>query len=133
MNASSIDPAQVRKFGVVATLFFGGLLAISIWLKKPLTCFLFGFLFLWGLGFLTAPSRLTRVYRIWMRLTHVMGVAMTTVVLCLAFYLVITPAALLKRLFGGRPLPLKPDRRAATYWISRPEPLQSGDRFYKRY
>jgi hypothetical protein len=53
--------------------------------------------------------------------------------LAIAYYVVITPAALLKRLFGGRPLPLSPDPDASTYWVSRDEPAQPKERFYKRF
>jgi hypothetical protein len=38
------------------------------------------------------------------------GRVITTIILTLSYYLVITPAALIKRVFGGRPLPLKPDK-----------------------
>ena len=51
----------------------------------------------------------------------------------LAYYLVITPTALLKRVFGGRPLPTRPDRDAASYWVTRPELAQPKERFIKRY
>ena len=50
-----------------------------------------------------------------------------------AYYLVVTPFGLLKRLFGGRPLPLKPDRNRSSYWAERPEPAQPKERFTKRF
>ena len=49
------------------------------------------------------------------------------------YYLVITPAALIKRLMGGRPLPLKPDKQTESYWVTRAEPSQPRERFIKRY
>jgi hypothetical protein len=49
------------------------------------------------------------------------------------YWVVITPTALLKRLLGGRPLPLRPDRGALSYWIERSEPAQPRERFSKRY
>ena len=57
----------------------------------------------------------------------------TTLILALAYYLVITPAALIKMLFGGRPLPIKPDKKALSYWVDRTEPVQPKERFIKRY
>ena len=47
--------------------------------------------------------------------------------------LLITPVALIKRIFSGRPLPVKPDRDALSYWVARDEPVQPKERFLKRY
>jgi hypothetical protein len=57
----------------------------------------------------------------------------TGLMLTLAYFLVITPAAWLKRIFGGRPLPLKPDREASSYWVEREEAAQPRERFLKRF
>jgi hypothetical protein len=54
-------------------------------------------------------------------------------ILTIFFYFVMTPAALLKRIFGGRPLPVKPDPDAETYWVTRTEPAQPKERFPKRF
>ena len=36
-------------------------------------------------------------------------------------------------LFGGRPLPTKPDKEAMSYWVERTDPAQPEERFLKRY
>jgi hypothetical protein len=64
---------------------------------------------------------------------HWIGTVFTGFILTLAYYLVITPSAWIKRVFGGRPLPLTPDKDAETYWVSRTEPAQPRERFLKRY
>jgi hypothetical protein len=58
---------------------------------------------------------------------------MTVLILSLAYYLVITPSALIKRLSGGAPIPVKPDKEALSYWVDRSEPAQPKERFLKRY
>jgi hypothetical protein len=58
---------------------------------------------------------------------------MTIMMLTLAYYFIITPAALLKRVFGGRPLPLKPDKNISSYWVTRKEPAQPREQFLKRF
>ena len=73
------------------------------------------------------------VYRGWLKVAHFIGRTITLGILTLAYYLVITPFALAKRFFGGRPLPLKPDKAAGTYWVTRTEPAQPKERFLKRY
>ena len=79
------------------------------------------------------PRRLKQVYAAWLTIAHFLGAIVTALVLTLAYYVVITPSALIKRLFGGRPLPVKPDKKASSYWVVRPEPAQPKERFLKRY
>jgi hypothetical protein len=106
---------------------------VGLWKGKPVPTYLFGFLSVFGIGFILMPSRLRPVYARWLTLAHFLGTISTALVLTLAYYLVITPSALIKRLFGGRPLPVKPDRKASSYWVTRQEPAQPRERFLKRY
>jgi hypothetical protein len=46
---------------------------------------------------------------------------------------VITPAALIKRIFGGRPLSTKPDKNVSSYWVTRKEAVQSKEQYLKRF
>lgn len=124
---------ETRKFGIIAFIFFGSLSGLGILVQKPLPTYLFGALSILGLGFVLAPGRLKPVYRVWLNIAHLIGRIVTTLVLALAYYLVITPAALIKRLFGGRPLPMKPDKEAMSYWVTRTESAQAKERFLKRY
>ncbi len=95
--------------------------------------YFFGLLATLGLGFILLPGPLRPVHTVWLKIAHTLGRIITTLVLALAYYLVITPSALLKRIFGGRPLPLKPDRNASSYWVTRDEPAQPKERFLRRY
>lgn len=130
---NSIEKKEVRKFGVIAFLFFGGLFGLSFWLGKPIpTCF-FGFLSFIGLAFILFPKGLQPVYSGWLKISHFIGKSITIVVLTLAYYVVITPSGMIKRIIGGRPIPLKFDKKSPSYWIDRTEPVQSKERFLKRY
>jgi hypothetical protein len=133
MNLNSTNRREIRNFGFVVFIFFGFLCALGLWLKKPLPTYLFGFFTILGSGFIFFPSRLKPTYNAWLKITHFMGKVATAVMLTLAYYLVITPSALLKQIFGGRPLPVKPDKMASSYWINRNEPSQPRERFFKRY
>jgi hypothetical protein len=133
VNSNSTDIKEIRKFGVIALLFFGSLSALGFWTNKPLPNYLFGFLSILGLGFVVIPSPLKPVYNAWLKIAHFIGKIVTTLVLTFAYYLVITPSALIKRLFGGRPLPVKPDSKSSSYWTDRIEPAQPKERFLKRY
>ena len=133
MSSNSIDTREIRKFGVIAFFFFGCLAIIGIWTKKPLPTYLFGFLSLLGMSFVLIPSKTKPVYSLWLRIAHFLGRVVTTVILTLAYYLVITPAALIKRILGGAPLPIKPDKNCPSYWVTREEPAQPKERFFKRF
>ena len=79
------------------------------------------------------PSPLKPIYTAWLKIANFLGRIVTALVLTLAYYMVITPSALIKRLFGGRPLPVKPNKKVSSYWVARTEPAQPKERFLKRY
>ena len=130
---NSTDVKQIRKFGLVAVIFFGSLCAMGIWREKPLPSYLFGALSVLGIGFILIPFQLRPVYAAWLKIAQFIGRVINTLILTLAYYLVITPTALIKRLFSGPVLPLKPDESVLSYWVSREEPVQPKERFFKRY
>jgi hypothetical protein len=133
MNSNSTDKGQIRKFGAAAMLLFGVLLVPAIWREWAVLTILFTILSTTGAALLLLPGHLAPVYRGWITIAHVISQVFTVILLTLAYYLVITPAALLKRLIGGRPLPLKPDPRLTSYWVERNEPVQPRERFEKRF
>ncbi len=133
MSLSSTERKEIRKFGLIALVFFGALFALALWRDKIIPMALFGVLGFMGLLFLALPGPMQPVHAGWLKVAHAIGRTITSIILTLAYYLVITPSAWLKRLFGGRPLPLKPDPDADTYWIEREEPAQPRERFHKRF
>jgi hypothetical protein len=133
MSLSSTDTIQIRKFGIVAFIFFGCLCALGFWNNKPIPTYFFGVLSMLGLAFILFPVKLSPVYTGWLKVAHILGRIVTILILTLAYYLVITPSGLLKTLFGGKPLPQKPNKELATYWVARDEPAQPKERFLKRY
>ena len=132
MNSNSIEK-DIRRFGIIALVFFGALCGLGFWTDKAIPTYLFGFLSVLGCGFILIPTQLKPVYTVWLKIAHFLGKVVTTIVLTITYYVVITPAALLKRLFGGRPLPVKPDKNASSYWVTRTESAQPKERFIKRY
>ena len=133
MNSNLTNPREIRKFGAIGCIFFGTLFAVAVWRDKTLVAFFFGLLTVLSIGFVLMPVQLKPVYAGWLKIAHFIGSKVTILILTIMFYFVITPAALLKRIFGGRPLPVKPDPDAETYWVTRPEPAQPKERFLKRY
>jgi hypothetical protein len=133
MILNSTEPAEIRKFGLIALIFFGTLCTVGALTQKPVPTILFGCLAALGITFIFLPARMSPVYLRWIRFSKFLAKAFTVLVLSMAYYLVITPAALIKRIIGGRPLPMKPDKNLSSYWVARSEPAQPLERFSKRY
>ena len=133
MISSSTDKKQIRKFGLIAFIFFGILCVLAIWRAKEIAVYLFGLLSLLGFCFLSLPEFFRPAYYKWLSIANVIGRIITLTILALAYYLVITPSAILKRLLGGVPLPIRPDKNKSSYWVTRDKPIQSRDRFIKRF
>lgn len=133
MISSSTDTKEIRKFGLIALIFFGCLCIMGIVCKKQVPTYLFGILAILGFGFIVIPAQLKPVYAAWMKIAHFIGKVITIFMLTLAYYMVITPSALVKRIFGGTPLHTKPDKNIKSYWVRRTELVQPKERFFKRY
>jgi large-conductance mechanosensitive channel len=71
---------------------------------------------------IVAPSRLSTIKRLWLKLGTTIAILVNPIILALLFFLVVTPMAVVMRILGKRPLNLAPDRTAATYWIERRPP-----------
>jgi hypothetical protein len=66
-----------------------------------------------------APSRLSALNKIWLKVGAAIAKVVNPILLAALFFFVVTPMALVIRMVGKRPLRLAPDRIAATYWIER--------------
>jgi len=124
---------EIRKFGVIALLFFGTLFCLALWRHRVILTFFCGILSFLGLCLLLFPAPLRPIYVAWLKFAHFIGRTSTTIILTLTYYLVITPTALVRRLFGGSPLPTSPDKKISSYWVTRSELVQPKERFVKRY
>ena len=71
---------------------------------------------------IVAPSRLSALNRLWLKVGTAIAKVVNPIILALLFFLVVTPMAFFMRIVGKRPLRLVADRTAATYWIEREPP-----------
>lgn len=89
-------------------------------------------MFVLGALALLRPAVLMPVERLWMRLGEAMGKVMQPVVLGGIYFLLITPVALVGRLFGRDPLRMR-RRTQASYWIEREVKTIDPDSFKHPY
>lgn len=133
MNSFSTEPGYIRKVGLAMLCIFGGLALFGFWRGNLFPVCFFGFLSFLGVAFSCLPKLMKPVFAAWMRAGHAIGMVLTTILLSLAYYLVVTPSALIRRMTGGKLIATKPDPDAASYWVARDEKVQPRERFHKRY
>ena len=64
------------------------------------------------------PALLQPAEKCLIRIGDFMAPIFTRIILTLLFFLIVTPVALLMRLLGKQPLPLRQDRQNPTYWVT---------------
>jgi len=106
-----LDRKGLREFGLVTGGIVAGLFGLFFpWLLErswPLWPWIvLGVLGTWGL---VAPMSLQPVYRTWMRFGLMLSKVMTPLIMGIVFFLVITPFAIVLKLFGKDPMARKFD------------------------
>lgn len=112
--------SELRKFGVIMTIFLALLGGLFLWRGRSCYwCFFALSLLFAGFG-LVRPTVLGPVHETWMKLSRVIGWFMSRLILIILFYLVMTPTALLLRMFGKDMLNINFKKDSSeSYWIPR--------------
>lgn len=85
-----------------------------------------------GLVAVVAPNLLTPFNKAWMKLGDLMGKVVSPLVLGIIFFMLITPIALITRIFGRDELRLK-KTNFNSYWVDRIPPGPAGDSFKNQF
>ena len=112
-------PRDLRKFGLTVGGVFLGLGVLFYLRHKPWwPWFVSPGVPLVVLGAIL-PRTLKWIYVAWMTLAMLMGAVVSTILLVLLFFLVVTPMGLVARLVGKDFLSQKLEPGAASYWLVR--------------
>ena len=79
-----------------------------------------------------APRGLKWVYVAWMTLAMLLGAIVSTVLLTMLFYLVVTPVGMIARLAGKDFLARRIEPSASSYWIVRDAAKPKGKRAHEK-
>jgi hypothetical protein len=119
-----------RKFGLLFAFVFGFFSVYSA-IKDAGALAVYGLLAtgaIFGLVAVVSPILLTPLCKAWFKLGDLMGKLVRPLVLGTIFYVLITPVAVVTRLFGRDEMRLR-RTNANTYWIDRAPPGPPGDSF----
>jgi Saxitoxin biosynthesis operon protein SxtJ len=114
------EPRDLRKFGLLVGGVFGLLAAWCWWRGKPAFPYLLAASVPLVVLGLVWPRGLKHVYIGWMSLALILGLVVSTILLTIFFYLVVTPIGLLARVAGKDFLSRRMAPEAKSYWIPRP-------------
>jgi apolipoprotein N-acyltransferase len=123
---------EVRTTWIGFAVIFGTLGAILWWRERASFPYLLGASGFFAIFALFAPMALLPLYRLWVKFAMGMAWVNTRILLCMVFYLMITPIAVFMRVLGKDPLGRKIDKNAITYWKKR-EPSHDLSRYEKQY
>ena len=120
---SKIKISSNRNFGLV---FFIVFLIVSTWpltYEEPVRIWsvIISLVFL-ILGLMNSKL-LAPLNKLWFKFGMILGIIVSPVIMCVIFFLVITPIGLIMKAMGKDVLNLKFDKRKKTYWIKRNIPI----------
>jgi uncharacterized membrane protein len=72
-------------------------------------------------------------YRGWMKVAHLIGSVVTTLILSVVFFLLFAPIGIFFRLIGKDFLERKIDRKALSYWHQRPSMAFQKERYEQQF
>ena len=112
------------------TLFwlFPGFFGMPLWVSQ----------LLWGVGpvvglvGLALPAVVWPLYVVMMAIALPIGMVVSTVLMVMIYFLVLTPIGLIMRVVGYDPMQRKFQPQASTYWIRRTPPADAG-RYFRQF
>ena len=112
-----------RGFGF---LFFIVFLVFGLWPiidNGKINFFLISISFLFLILGLLNSKILTPLNKGWIKFGEVLGIIIAPIVMCLVYFVILTPISLIVRIFGKDLLKLKSAKKIESYWIKRNKKL----------
>ena len=122
-----------RNFGFFFTAVFSAVTAYAYWRGWSTVNLVISIVaILFAAATLLSPQSLAPLNRLWYGLGMMLGKIISPIVLGFIFFVLITPVALVTRLFGRDELKTK-KRNVTSYWTDRSPPGPPSDSFKKQY
>ena len=72
-------------------------------------------------------------YKLWMKFAAVLGWINTRILLTIIYFLLISPMAVILRIFGKKFLLMGFDKNASSYWEERPQKAQNNESYFRQF
>lgn len=120
----AIGDRLLRQFAGLWLAFFGGLAIYNgVWAGRTTAAAVMGTIaILFGFAGLVKPGSIAWLFRLAMAIATPIGLVISTLLLAIIFYVVITPIALLFRVFGRDALARRLESGRQSHWVER-EPV----------
>ncbi|MEP3196750.1 MAG: SxtJ family membrane protein [Lentilitoribacter sp.] len=118
MKFSDIDTPSNRSFGFLFSFIFLALalyLFYNNYLKLTLILMILSVVFL--VISLVKAQLLHPMNKAWMALGLALGLIVSPIVVCTIYFVLITPVALITKMFGRDELRIKMDRNKSSHWV----------------
>ncbi len=130
---------KVRDFGILMFIVLGLIVPLFIvwkyaWTWQPLASWFLGAGLFFLLGSIILKPLFRSIYKGWMAFAIVLGLIVSSIIITLVYYLMITPVGVVRRVFSSAD-PLQVKRSAAdneSFWIPK-EPIKDKSRYQKLY
>lgn len=114
------SPRELRKFALAMAIPLALIGGFLLWRGREYYRYFFIASGLFICPGLLVPAVLMPLHKVWMTFSVIMGWFMTRLILCILFFVVLTPMALLMKLLGKDLLDMKFDKNASeSYWLAR--------------
>lgn len=125
---------ELRQFALVMTGGLGVIGTIALLKGRPAAPYLLAIAGLFLILGILLPKSLRWPYALWMAFAFVLGQIVTTIILTLLFFVVMTPMGLLMRLFGKDFLQKRWKKvEVSSYWMHRKDYTVEKDRLSRPY
>lgn len=131
--ATTPSQRELQWFGVIVLTAFGIIGAVAFWRFDSVRAASA----LWGAGsviataYYSVPTLRVPIYRLWMTATRPIGQFVSTALLGVIYFLLITPIAVVLRVFRRDALALRMDRGSGSYWTPH-DPGDDRDRYFRQ-
>ena len=132
----NIDKPKIssdRSFGLVFCGFFLIVALFPLLYGLQVRLWAIAISFLLGAISILIPAVLAPFNRLWAKFGELLHIIISPITLGVLFFLVVTPTALLLRIFGKDPLLLRYDKNATTYWVIRKDPGPKSETFINQF
>lgn len=119
MEKLNLSKKSLRRFGITMAIVFSIIALIILARHKQGVGPVFSIAAVFFALALLIPQALKPVYIIWMKLAFILGRVNTRLILLVMFYLVLTPVAVIMKLFNKDPLERKIEKGSDSYWIKK--------------